>query len=139
MLTLVEKVILMQDIDIFINTSTEDLSYIASITDEIEVDEGQTIYAEGDISDSMYVIIEGRVRLQRAGQEILTAKSRDAFGSWALFDDEPRVTTATSLEKCHLLRLDKEDFYDLLADHSQITQGILKTFSTRLRRLLQNV
>jgi CRP/FNR family transcriptional regulator/CRP/FNR family cyclic AMP-dependent transcriptional regulator len=139
MLTLVEKVILLQDIDIFINTSTEDLSYIASITEEIEVVQDQTIYAEGNISDSMYVVIEGQVRLQRAGKEIMTAKSRDAFGSWALFDDEPRVTTATSLEKCHLLRLDKEDFYDLLADHSQITQGILKTFSTRLRKLLQNV
>jgi CRP-like cAMP-binding protein len=139
MLTLIEKVILLQDIDIFINTSTEDLSYIASITEEIESEQDQIIYAEGDISDSMYVVIEGKVRLQRAGQEIMTAKACDVFGSWALFDDEPRVTTATTLEKCHLLRLDKEDFYDLLADHSQITQGILKTFSTRLRRLLRNL
>jgi CRP-like cAMP-binding protein len=138
MLTLIEKVILLQDIDIFVNTSTEDLSYIASITEELEKEEGEVIYSEGDISDSMYLVIEGQVRLERAGREIMIAKNNDAFGSWALFDDEPRVATARTLEKSHLLRLDKEDFYDLLADHSRITQGILKTFSTRLRRLLQN-
>ena len=39
MLTLVEKVILLQDIDIFVNTTTEDLSYIASITEEMEAEE----------------------------------------------------------------------------------------------------
>ena len=139
MLTLVEKVIILQDIDIFVNTTTEDLSYIASITEEMEAEENQVIYTEGDISDSMYVVIEGSVRLHRAGQDIMIAKSRDAFGTWALFDDEPRVTTATVLEHGILLRLDKEDFYDLLADHSQITQGILKTFSSRLRRLFQNL
>jgi CRP/FNR family transcriptional regulator/CRP/FNR family cyclic AMP-dependent transcriptional regulator len=139
MLTLVEKVIILQDIDIFVNTTTEDLSYIASITEEMDAEENQVIYAEGDISDSMYVVIEGSVRLRRGGQDIMIAKSRDAFGTWALFDDEPRVTTATVLEHGILLRLDKEDFYDLLADHSQITQGILKTFSSRLRRLLQNL
>jgi hypothetical protein len=37
MLTTIEKVIFLQDVDIFEYTSTEDLSHIAAITTEIEI------------------------------------------------------------------------------------------------------
>ena len=97
------------------------------------------LFTEGDISDSLYIVVEGKVKLHRAGTEIMIAKEKDVFGTWALFDNEPRVATATTQEDCRLLRLDKEEFYDLLADHSRITQDILKTLSLRLRRLIQNV
>ena len=70
--------------------------------------------------------------------EVMIAKEKDAFGTWALFDDEPRVVTATTLEDCVLLCIRKEEFYDLLSDHSQITQDVLKTLSMRLRRLIQS-
>jgi len=139
MLTLIEKVLLLQEIDVFRNSTTEDLSHIAAITERVSVSQGDIIYKEGDVSDSLYVVVEGRVRLHRGGTDIMIAESKDVFGTWALFDDEPRVATATAMEDCALLRLNKEEFYDLLADHSQITQGVLKTLSMRLRRLLQNV
>jgi len=47
--------------------------------------------------------------------------------------------TATTLEDAHLLKIDKEDFVDLLADHVQITQAILKTMARRLRGLMARV
>ena len=139
MLTLIEKVLLLQEIDVFRNSPTEDLSHIVAITEEVDYPAGENIYMEGDISDSLYVVIEGQVKLHRAGTEIMIAKAKDVFGTWALFDDEPRVATATTVEDCRLLRLNKEEFYDLLADHSRITQDILKTLSMRLRRLIPNV
>jgi CRP-like cAMP-binding protein len=139
MLTLVEKVFFLQDIDIFQNTTTEDLSYLAAITEEISFTAETQIFSEGDISDSLYIVVEGTVRLHRGGENVMDAKRKDVFGTWALFDDEPRVVTATTLEDCLLLRLDKEEFYDLLADHSQITQGVLKNLSMRLRKLIQSL
>jgi len=139
MLTLIEKVLLLQEIDVFQNSTTEDLSHIAAITERVMFSKGDIIYEEGDISDSLYVVVDGRVRLHRGGTDIMIAEPKNVFGTWALFDHEPRVSAATALEDCTLLRLTKEDFYDLLADHSQITQGVLKTLSMRLRRLLQNV
>jgi CRP/FNR family cyclic AMP-dependent transcriptional regulator len=139
MLTLIEKVLLLQEIDVFQNSTTEDLSHIAAITEIVMFSKGDIIYEEGDISDSLYVVVDGCVRLHRGGTDIMIAEPKNVFGTWALFDDEPRVSAATALEDCTLLRLTKEDFYDLLADHSQITQGVLKTLSMRLRRLLQNV
>jgi CRP-like cAMP-binding protein len=139
MLTLVEKVFFLQDIDIFKNTMTEDLSHIASITEELTFKRDTDIFQEGDISDSLFILIEGKVRLHRGGEEVMIAGKKDVFGTWALFDDEPRVVTATTLDECLLLRLHKEDFYDLLADHSQITKSILKNLSMRLRNLMQRI
>jgi CRP-like cAMP-binding protein len=139
MLTTVEKVLLLQDVDIFEHTSTEDLSHIASIADEIEYQTGDVIYKEDDIPDSMYVVVEGKVRLTRGEKEVTVAGNMEAFGTWALFDDEPRVATATALEPSRILRLDKEDFIDLLADHVAITQSIMKTLAKRLRKLLTRI
>lgn len=136
MLTTVEKVIFLQDIDIFEFTSTEDLGHISAITDEIEYKADETICAEGAIPDAMYMVFEGKVRLTRGGQELMIAGHKDAFATWALFDEEPLVVTATAVEDSRLLRLQKEDFVDLLADHVKITQSILKTIVKRLRRLM---
>lgn len=139
MLTLVEKVFFLQEVNIFGNSTTEDLAYIAAITEEINIDKDDIIFRVSDISDSMYIVVSGAVRLHRENQEILIARSRDVFGTWALFDDDLRVATATAIEDSTLLRIDREDFYDLLADHSQITQDVLKTLSKRLKRLIQKV
>ncbi len=136
MLTTVEKVIFLQEVDIFEFTSTEGLAHLAAVTDEINVAAGQTIYREGDASDAMYLVVRGSVSLTREGSEIMVAERKGVFGTWSLFDDEPRVVTATTIENCTLLRVDKEDFIDLLADNVAITESILKKMVKRLRNLM---
>ena len=84
-------------------------------------------------------MITGKVRLHRGQDEIAIAGPREAFGAWALFDDEPRLVTASVSEDCRLLRIDRDDFTDLLADHIQITQGIMKDIVGRLRGLIGQV
>jgi CRP/FNR family cyclic AMP-dependent transcriptional regulator len=139
MLTVVEKVLFLQDADIFENTSTEDLAYIAAITEEVHHQAGSTIFQENEASDSMYLVVEGKVRLHRGDQEVMVAKDKDAFGTWALFDDRARIVTATALEDSLLLRIDREEFFDLLTDHSRITQAMMKTLSRRLRNIIGRV
>jgi len=139
MLTTIEKVIFLQDVDIFEFTSTEDLSHIAAITTEIEIKKNSIIYNEGDISDAMYMIIDGIVSLRRKGVEVMEGKVKDVFGTWALFDDEPRVVSATVVEDCRLLRILKEDFIELLGEHIGITQGVLKKMAKRLRSLVGRI
>jgi len=139
MFTTVEKVIFLQDIDIFESTTTENLAHIAAITEEVEFKKDQVIFKEGEFSDALYLVIDGQIRLERENKLVMIAKGKDVFGTWALFDDEPRVVTATTAEDAHLLKIDKENFFDLLADHVQITQGILKTMAKRLRGLMARV
>jgi CRP-like cAMP-binding protein len=136
MLTTIEKVIFLQEIDIFEKIPSEDLAHIALVTEEITVEPDCVIYKEGVISDSMYLVLDGKISLRRQGLEVMIAGSRDVFGTWALFDDETRVVTATTLEESRLLKIDKESFLDLLTDHSKITEGVLKAMVSRLRGLI---
>ena len=136
MLTTIEKVIALQDVDIFSEVSTEELGYLAAIAVEETHSPGDLIYQEREPANSMYQVIEGRVRLHRGDLEINIAGAGEPFGTSALFDDEVRVTTATVLEQTRVLRVGKEDFIDLLADNVEITQGVLKALSGRVRALI---
>ena len=139
MLTIVEKVIFLQNVDIFAEVQTEQLAYLASIAEEETCLKGDIVYREEDPSDALYLILSGKVRLHRENREIAVAGSRNAFGTWALFDEEPRVVTATAVEDSRLMRIYREDFIDLLADNVQVTQGVLKAITRRLRSLMEHV
>ena len=139
MLTAVEKVILLQGVDIFSEVPTEQLAYLAAILDEENFAEGETIYQAQDHADSMFLVVEGRVRLHRGELEITVAAGGDTFGTWALFDQEPRVSAATALEQTQVLRLNTDNFIDLLADNIGITQGVLKALVNRVRGLIGHI
>lgn len=139
MLTVVEKVIFLQNIDIFSEVPTEQLAYLAAIAEEANFLKNDVLFREGDSADALFLVLQGRIRLHRGEEEIAVAGEKEAFGAWALFDDESRLVTATALEDSNLLLVDREDFVDLLADHVQITQGILKNMVGRLRGLVGRI
>lgn len=139
MLTVVEKVILLQSVDVFGEATSEQLSLVAAIAKEVRVEAGEVIYRDEEPSDAMYVVAEGRVRLHRGAQDVNLVAAGEAFGTWALFDEEARVTTATAVDASLLLRIARGDFLDVLADHVEVTRAILGSISRRLRSLLGRV
>ncbi|MCP4705202.1 MAG: cyclic nucleotide-binding domain-containing protein [candidate division Zixibacteria bacterium] len=139
MLTIIEKVIFLQNIDLFSEVPTEQLASMAAIAEEVSFLKGDIVYKENDHSDSLYIIMRGKIRMKRENQEIALAENGEAFGTWALFDNEPRLVTAEVEEDCDLLRIAQDDFVDLLSDHIQVTQGVLKSIVKRLRTLVAKV
>lgn len=139
MLSIVEKVIFLQNVDVFTEIPSEQLSFLAAIAEELTFSAGDTVYKSDEPSDALYVVLDGKVRLHRDGEEITVAEASEPFGTWALFDDTPRVATATAAEDTRVLCIDREDFLDLLSDHVQITEGVMKTLVGRLRGLLDRV
>jgi CRP-like cAMP-binding protein len=139
MLTIIEKVIFLQNVDTFTEVPTEQLAYLAAIAEEVTVAQNDIVYRRHDPADALYVVLSGTIRLHQDDREITLAREKDAFGTWALFDEEPRVVTATAVEDSTLLRIYREDFVDLLADNVQVTQGVLKTLTRRLRSLIERV
>lgn len=136
MLSIIEKVIFLQNVDVFTEVSTEQLSFLATIAEEVQLESGTQIYEADGPSDSMYLVVEGSVRLHRGDKEVTTAGPKEPFGTWALFDDKPRVVSATATADTTVLRIMKEDFIDLLADHVQITQGVMKAIVRRMNALV---
>lgn len=139
MLSILEKVIFLQNVEVFAEIPSEQLSHMAAIAEELGFSAGDSVYDIDDPSDALYVVLEGSVRLHRGEEEITVAGTSEPFGTWALFDNTPRVATATAVDEVKVLCIDREDFLDLLSDHVQITEGVLKSLVGRLRGLLDRV
>jgi len=139
MFTTIEKVIFLQNVDVFSHVATEQLAYIAAIAEDVSYLESDVVYEINQESDALFVVAEGKIRIHHEGEEITTVGAREAFGTWSLFDDEPRVATATAAEDSRLLRVDRDDFHELLSDHTEITQAVLKNVAGRLRGLIGRV
>jgi CRP-like cAMP-binding protein len=137
-LNIVEKVIALEAVDLFRNLGAEELSRIAAIARETAVAPGRTIIETRQEIDSLYVILDGAVELLRNGQTFHTAQRGEVLGSWALFDSEPMPVDARALTDVKLLRIGRNDFYDLLGDNMQITQAIFSTLVKRFRQLAGN-
>jgi CRP-like cAMP-binding protein len=139
MLTVIEKVVFLQDIDAFAEIPIEQLTHIASITEEVPLEPDTTLIKQDEPAEALYFIVEGKIRMTRNGRSIEVGE-KDVIGAWSLFDDElPNFFTAVTLEPTLLLRIDREDFLDIVADYVEITEGIFKSLARRIYRFSQQI
>jgi CRP-like cAMP-binding protein len=136
-LNIVEKVIALEAVDLLKNLTPEQLSRIASVAKETRMPPGKTIIAPDKALDALYVILDGGVSIARDGVELHTARQNEVLGAWALFDPEPMSVTAKTVEDTRLLRIGRDDFYDLLSDNSEITASIFSMLVRRFRQLVE--
>ena len=133
MYSTLEKTIFMKGVDLFRDISGEEVSHVAQIAEEIEYGSEQTIFDEGDVGDSMFIIVDGAVRIHKGDKELAVLSKGKFVGEMALLDQEPRSASVTSTEETTLLEINGEDFYDLMASRMEIMQGIVKILTQRLR------
>ncbi len=136
MISTVEKVLFLKSIDLFSQIPGEDLAQIAQITDEVHFEEGDELFREGDPGDTLYFVIEGEVRVSKGGNELALLGERQVFGEMALLDSEPRSASIVSLSRLTLLRIARDDFNEILAEKTEIAQGVIKVLTRRLRHML---
>jgi len=135
-LTTLDKAIRLQQVDLFSNMETDVLALVASVAEQMQCSPGTVLFKENSSSDALYVVLEGRIRLTRGRREIFSIGPGETLGNWALFDDQPAVATATCAEDTSLLKIEREEFFDLLADHAEMTQRMFRALVKRVRSLL---
>ena len=136
MLTTIEKVLLLQGVDILVDTETENLAKIAAIAREVRFEEGATIFEEGEPSNAFYIVLEGTVSVRKGSKEIGLVKDKETVGGTDLFEQTPRTLTLVALTGTTFLKIEREGLFDLLADHFDIVRGILKRLSRIISQLL---
>jgi len=135
MLSTIEKAILLERVDHFDSVNGDHLAAIAVIAEERNHAAGEAIFRAGDRGDAMFLLVDGEVALQRGDVEIARARPGETFGSWALFEAEPRMVTAVAEGDCRVLRIDRADFTDLMAEDIVVAQSMLRSVARRLRNL----
>ncbi|MBM3727921.1 MAG: cyclic nucleotide-binding domain-containing protein [Acidobacteria bacterium] len=137
-LNIVEKVIALEAVDLLKNLTPDQLSRVASIAREVKFAPGRAVFEANQRLDALYVILDGAVELHSGDEVMHRAGQNEVLGAWALFDQEPMPVGARTVEDTRLLRIVRDDFYDLLSDNSEITAAIFSTLVRRFRALVGN-
>lgn len=137
-LNIVEKVIALEAVELLSGLTPEQLSRIAAVAREVRVGQAKPIFDSRQPLDALYIVIDGTVELSRGGMPLVEAGPNQVLGAWSLFDDDPLPVTATTREPTRLLRVGREEFYDVLADNAEITAALFSTLVRRFRKLVEN-
>jgi CRP-like cAMP-binding protein len=136
-LNLVEKVIALEAVELFKTLTPDQLARIASIATEVSLGPGKSVIEPGQTMDGLYVVLDGGVALSRNGAELHIARQNEVLGAWALFDNDPMPVAARTAEPTRLLRISREDFYDLLSDSVEVTAAVFSTIVKRFRKMVE--
>jgi ATP/ADP translocase/HEAT repeat protein len=132
----IERLFLLQNIDLLRDAPSAQLALLASIANEVDVEPGTTLLEKGEPADALYVVVRGEVELEGGAEEHLVAEEGEAFGTWALIDTAPSLVEARASKPTRLLRIRRRDFSDLLADYPELGLGLLQGLAKRVRTLL---
>src|SRR5262245_10438833 len=128
--------------------SEEQLAKVASVATRDSFRQGQVIFREGEEGDTLYVLLEGNVRIskriQGVGEEALAIlEPGSCFGEMAIIDNFPRSADARAHSDCALGVIKKSDLEGLLKlDHGlayEILLRFVKTLSSRLRETNEKI
>jgi CRP-like cAMP-binding protein/HEAT repeat protein len=135
----IERIILMKRVDLFTLLPNNILSELAMLLDGVQTGTDEPIFAKGDAGDALYIIANGRVRIQDEGHTVNELQDGHIFGEMALLDSELRMAGATAVAPTHLLRLEQQIFQQLLQERPEIALPIIKILSKRLRSRLEDL
>lgn len=132
-LTTIEKVIFLKSVDIFSHATIEELGRVAALTEEVHFEPGETIYREGEPTDAIYLILQGRVAVEANGQLVREIGKKQAFGTVAALDRNPAVHTVKASDSVHALKLNAQDFDDILSLDFELVRAVFHALCRIIR------
>ena len=134
----------LQQVPLFSGLSEPELDEIIAITTKRSYPKNNVIINEGDDTDSLYLIISGKVKVvlsDEDGKEITISilEPNEYFGELALIDNEPRSARVVTTEQCQFCIINQTDFNRVLDNNPSLVRNLLKGLSKRLREANKNI
>jgi len=102
------------------------------------------LISEGDSTDSLYVVLEGEVKVlvsDQQGKEVILniLGPGEYFGELALLDDEPRSASVKTMVPTRVMVITKHDFKNCLATNAEMAYKLIRVLIRQVRALTSNV
>jgi len=129
---------ILTSIPLFSRLKDEHLDLLSAQIKQRDYAKNSIIIAEGDKSDSLYIVNEGQVKIYISdsdGREmqLQTLEPGDYFGELALLDKKPRSASAMAICHSKLSVITSDNFLKCLADNHEMALIMLQVLSQRLR------
>ena len=115
---------------IFCDLEEAELNTLVSRMSQVQFAMGETVFREGDAGDTLYVIIDGIIRISVPlpdGTEfsLATVEKGNFFGDMAIIENAPRSASCKAVADCTLIALSRSDFYGIIEQHPNTALKIL--------------
>ncbi len=126
---------ILREISLFNSLPDASLSELVDVGQLLSFDANQVICKEGELGDTMYVLLDGQIRVFMRGEkateiDIAFLGPGDYFGEMALLDRGPRSASVSCITTCQLFVLDRSTIMTLLI--SAQTQEVFESFCSDL-------
>jgi CRP-like cAMP-binding protein len=136
---LFERILLLKSSPVFSQVKTEDLRVVAQNLEEETYFKGDRVFDSGEHGDRMYILQGGKVAISlepdpSTDRYLAVLGPGECFGEMNLLDELPRSATAHVLEDTSVLSLEKSRLRGLIISYPELSLGMLKSLSLRLRQ-----
>ena len=97
-----------------------------------ELGPGETLFAQGDDGDALYVIADGEVAVLSGGVEVARLAEGAFFGEIAILTRQPRSATIRAVADTRLIALDRDVIGEVVADSPEVLKVLLRFLRDRL-------
>lgn len=122
-------------VDLFSRLSVEERTVVAESAKIAPFARGEVITRQGMGAHWLYILTRGkaevRVRVDADERPVAVLEAPSFFGEMALMTGQPREATVVALTDVECLRVDKDDFQDILKRRPEIAQEISTILAQR--------
>lgn len=120
---------------LFSELSKKELTQLARLSDDMEVEAGRVLCREGKTGQEFFVIVDGEVEVTRKGKPVKRRGGDDFFGEIALLEDIPRTATVKAKTPLRLFVLTSRDFRRLVQSSPSVERKVMRSLARRLVEL----
>jgi len=123
----------LQAVPLFGALSAKDLRLVARRAEDIQVQAGKQLVAEGELGHEFFVILEGQAKVTRHGRKVASIGPGAAFGELALLDRAPRNASIVAETDMELAVLGQREFAALIDEVPGFAHKLLTALARRVR------
>ena len=126
----------------------EEIEMLGEVTQQKKYAEGEVVFEQGDVGDSLYLLVEGAVEVlhkREDGKEhiITVLEAPEFFGEMSLIDKEYRLATIRANSEAVMLCLTNENLHSFARVYKNgftlAVINIARVLSSRLRETNQKL
>lgn len=125
-------------VPLFKELSPEALAELAAITEEVKLEAGELLFAEGDMGDRAYIVREGELEIFKTslGRQVQvdTRLPGEVFGELALLEQKPRQFSVRASQPSVLVSIHQEPFIRVLDTSPSAARAMLHIVLGRMLR-----
>lgn len=121
-----DKVLFFQQQPIFKKVAGITLSYLADISEEFQLEDGETLLLDERLNNNFYLVISGSINFFQRGQPVSSYTEGQFIGEMLETPTYVNTNILIASTRSVLLKFNKDQFYELLADNVKLADKILE-------------